>query len=125
MSIRIDGIDYAADQQVVDLVHFLQSRVSELETAYSSEILETDALKLRLVATADTEEQLYFALRERGLWMKQCLEAEEQVKACKDAFDNCLPVNKELKSNYSPTMIRLRWALGCPTELDRAVKSRA
>ena len=70
------------------------------------------------------QDDLYFALRERDLWMKQCLEAEAKVKAYEDVFANCTPVNREFKSNYSPSMIRLRWALDQPTELDRAVKGR-
>ena len=70
------------------------------------------------------QDDLYFALRERDLWMKQCLEAEAKVEAYADVFANCLPVNKEFKSNYSPSMIRLRWALDQPTELDRAVRER-
>ena len=73
----------------------------------------------------EQEKKLYFALRERDLWMKQCLEAEAKVKAYADVFENCLPVNKEFKSSYAPPMIRLRWALDCPTELDRAVRERS
>jgi len=68
------------------------------------------------------QDDLYFALRERDLWMKQCLDAEAKVSAYEDVFTNCMPVNKEFKSNYSPSMIRLRWQLDQPTELDRAVR---
>ena len=70
------------------------------------------------------QDDLYFALRERDLWMKQCLDAEAKVSAYEDVFTNCMPVNKEFKSNYSPSMIRLRWQLDQPTELDRAVRAR-
>ena len=72
----------------------------------------------------DAETKLYYALRERDLWMKQCLEAESKVKAYEEVFRDCLPVSKEFRANYSPSMIRLRWALDCPTELDRAVRER-
>jgi hypothetical protein len=70
------------------------------------------------------QDDLYFALRERDIWMKQCLEAEAKVKAYEDVFTNCEPVKRELRSNYSPSVIRLRWLLDQPTELDRAVKDR-
>jgi hypothetical protein len=72
----------------------------------------------------EQEEKLYFALRERDQWMKQCLEAEAKLKAYEQVFKDYAPVRNEFKSNYSPSMIRLRWALDCPTELDRAVRGR-
>jgi len=101
--------------------------------ALSAQLLDADMLHLAdesdiyqlTKRVAELEGPVNFALRERDLWQAQCLTAEEMVRAYQDVFANCLPVHKEFKSNYSPPMIRLRWALDCPTKLDRAVRSRA
>jgi len=37
------------------------------------------------------QDDLYFALRERDLWMKQCLDAEAKVKAYEDVFATIAP----------------------------------
>ena len=70
------------------------------------------------------EKQLDYALHERDMWMQRCLDAESRLRAYEEVFENCRPVRHEFRCNYSPSMIRLRWALDRPTELDRAVRDR-